>query len=1153
MADLVKGLKILVDFEEGGKKSLKAIIRKMEADMSSLQDKLKKTDTNTVAAGRLTKQLHEKTGEYIELNKRLQEYERRTKAAANGQKVLNQQMSEWSKVGKQEIARLKNDEKVKEEVTKQGFKSYMSNLKKDALERSTLEDDIRKDRYRKMYIEAEDAKENRERNRKELERESKAYKLPSNYLRDRATHNQLSLGQSTPVPPGHLQDKLLYQNRGAKMNLPPDYFASPGSINSLREASVQLQRMRDNLSPTSKQFRALTSEINKTEASIQKMSSRVTNDGMASFRKFSHMLFNFIGIIVVAQRAFQGLIQLLTRGAEFETMRQAFQGTTQDIENMRKASRGLLSDEKIFAFSNKAVDLGIKLKDQPIFIDMAIRAMKAYGGGVEKLDEILEKVIKSTETAQKELSSLGLKKVDFQKKVQDLSKALIENESKYELVNKSLKSGKKVRKDYLLELDAEDQKTVKVQALLALYGKTLKDVTAVEQSRTDTILSINAQWENFTNTLGQKLLPVAAQVFPLLTNFLSWITVNSTSIAAAIGTVGAALAAFSVFMFTTGNPLGGVVAALGAIMALVVAFETAYPSAASQIISANSEIATSVKDIIGAEQNLRDLKSDSSTLSKDIKDAEIKQNEILLAQAREKFKSETSKKFQASETRMIEIKTEDISWFSKLNQVLTDIDIFQSDQEKWAKRQQLINDNVAKNFDKVTEASKKLGLELLSTVEKGLELGEVTHVSAVLATALQRDISLTSTLLSTFNSLGIAGKVAFFNIGQGIIQSENALRSFSGLAALFNTAVQIQATNPQMAADIFRKVEAGMNILRDKFKPTKDTTQLPGNTGKGKDKKDRKDLQTWQEQASMLSDSFKAREDIKKTLLDLMDLGISSADARITSLFTKVNEVGVDGKDALKKLQGLDKGLIYKTEEEKKTLTEAEKVQRLEKNITEEYKLQNDFLTEMNLGLELRRKIGEQVSQDMQNYVSFLREANIVETSRESRRKAINDVAESMRDSSKPWNAGLTNLMTFFEMAEIGVHSLAETITSELGQAWDDMFGEANSMFEKFLKSVTTKILDSLITRGIGLLLGTLFPGVGTILGAGLNAAVGSGGGGGTLGGMPKLGNYINGGISDRVSSRTQGTPYIVSGKIEGKDIRLSLDRYNLSNSKIAG
>jgi len=205
----------------------------------------------------------------------------------------------------------------------------------------------------------------------------------------------------------------------------------------------------------------------------------------------------------------------------------------------------------------------------------------------------------------------------------------------------------------------------------------------------------------------------------------------------------------------------------------------------------------------------------------------------------------------------------------------------------------------------------------------------------------------------------------------------------------------------------------------------------------------------------------------------------------------------------------------------------------------------------MDVEREIRTDMLEQWAKEMADYVSEIQKINVPDNSKEGRKAAIDKVAESMRDPNKAWNPGIKGVMTFFEMAEIGVHSLAETITGELGQAWDDMFGEANSMFEKFLKSVTTKILDSLITRGIGLLLGALFPGVGTILGAGLNAAVGSGGGGGTLGGMPKLGNYINGGISDRVQARSQGVPYIVSGKIQGKDIKLSLERYNSLNSTL--
>jgi hypothetical protein len=60
-----------------------------------------------------------------------------------------------------------------------------------------------------------------------------------------------------------------------------------------------------------------------------------------------------------------------------------------------------------------------------------------------------------------------------------------------------------------------------------------------------------------------------------------------------------------------------------------------------------------------------------------------------------------------------------------------------------------------------------------------------------------------------------------------------------------------------------------------------------------------------------------------------------------------------------------------------------------------------------------------------------------------------------------------------------------------------------------------------------------------------------SSGGGGGASGMPKLGNYINNGMNDRVQARSQGVPYIVSGKIQGKDLRLALERYSEYNTPL--
>jgi hypothetical protein len=355
MADIIKGLKFIVDFEEGKDKSLKTLMAEIKSDGKRLEEQLNNTDPSTVRAGRLEKQIAGLTKRYLEAKAALKEYNAQLKAYKNAEREVNEGLS---KEQQQRRATMAAD-----------LDAISENRAKNLADEKAFQKEITSAQEKEIL-----------RNRIPLQQKyDRLFGKGSENAR-----NQLLTGSSSQLPPNYLQNKTLEQNRGAKVNLPSDYFASPGSINSLKQASEQMQRLRNNLPPTSREFRRLTSEINRNEASIQKLSSRVTNDGMASFRKFSHMLFNFVGIAVVTQRAFQGLIQLLTRGAEFETMRQAFQGTTQDIENMRKASRGLLSDEKIFAFSNKATDLGIQIKDQPIFVDMAIRSMKAYGGGSRK-------------------------------------------------------------------------------------------------------------------------------------------------------------------------------------------------------------------------------------------------------------------------------------------------------------------------------------------------------------------------------------------------------------------------------------------------------------------------------------------------------------------------------------------------------------------------------------------------------------------------------------------------------------------------------------------------------------------------------------------------------------------------------------------------
>lgn len=992
-------------------------------------------------------------------------------------------------------------------------------------------------------------------------------------------------GQYSQLPQNYFNNLALQRNRGAKSIIPPNYFAEVGSVSALKSRLSELTALRDLKAPNSAGFRNLSTEIGNTEKQLNKLTNRVSGDGMASFRKFSHMLFNITGIFFVVSRGFQGLMRVLTRGASLDTMRQAFRGTTEDIERMSKASRGMLSLEKMFAFSNKASDLGIKIKDQPIFIDMAIRSMKAYGGGVERLDEILEKVIKSTETAQKELSSLGIKKVDFKKKVNDLSKELVEHNEKYALVNASLEKSKKVRKDYLLELDAEDQKTVKVQALLSLYGKSLKDVTDVMPTAADKILSINAQWENFTNILGQRLLPVGNAAFPIFTKFFEFITSNSTNLVISLGAIAAALTALSISFFAGANPLGGVAAALVAITAGMAAFKTAFPDTQTKLDSSVSNLIMATKDLRGEYESLGTLYEEVGGVANAQQQALIDKTETLISKNRERMDQESQLSKILTEERVKAIEKENQVLLAKekllkaaqehqapilfpqnritgmpkelrempgmteavegrnLNFVWSQLT---NNVENFNTEIALTKEKIEQNKKAIDDYYKSLDQRsLLSVIIRNF--GSLGQGMQGFAEHLLNGTASVNTLKYALIGLGQEGVAAMYGISAAALKNATALKFLlQAIGLQYSAADLYKSGNPSDKALASSYVSIANKLIegiRTQY-PIKEE-QRPGNTtntGNRGGKDEGQDLQAIDDKLKLILDKYNTWLERQKAVNNLID--------DIGTLATQQVPAGT-ALDYMNKVLTPTEGEIKLPEALKEILKlQDEEIENVKKNTKE--KLSEAQQDERIAAI--KRKLGEAYANIIASQTEKVKEVTRAEIEqikaleqKVSMQEAIKRVGDSMRDASKPWNPGIKNVMTFFEMSEIGVRSLADTITGELGEAWDNVFGEANSLFEKFLKNVTTKILETLVTRGIGLLLSVLFPGVGTILGAGLNAAVGggvSGGGGGAMG-APNLGNYINNGMNNSVQARSVGVPYILTTKVAGKDIKLALDRYS--------
>ena len=93
------------------------------------------------------------------------------------------------------------------------------------------------------------------------------------------------------------------------------------------------------------------------------------------------------------------------------------------------------------------------------------------------------------------------------------------------------------------------------------------------------------------------------------------------------------------------------------------------------------------------------------------------------------------------------------------------------------------------------------------------------------------------------------------------------------------------------------------------------------------------------------------------------------------------------------------------------------------------------------------------------------------------------------------------------------------SIRGEFSTLWQDVFGEANSLFEKLLMNFASRLAEHGISSLFGSLLNFIFPGAGMALGAF-----------GSLGGGPQI-------INLQADNRTLATFY-VTGKREAERLR---------------
>lgn len=233
---------------------------------------------------------------------------------------------------------------------------------------------------------------------------------------------------------------------------------------------------------------------NATKSVIDEV--RSMNEGSGSVQRFARTLSN-IGFAVEGLRAvsstFKSLkTEFVDAGLSLEVLRGSFNGTQQDLEFFRTATANTVTDASLIKLSNQAFDLGVSLRDQAILFAMAEDAGDKYGEGVE---QGFQRVIFATEGSDKALKSLGIQKAEYRKTVEELTAAFIAE-------NNLIDENNEKRKLTINDLPVEEQKRIRLDAIIKSSGLTYNDVSNKVMDNKDKMESLTVAIQNQREEIG---------------------------------------------------------------------------------------------------------------------------------------------------------------------------------------------------------------------------------------------------------------------------------------------------------------------------------------------------------------------------------------------------------------------------------------------------------------------------------------------------------------------------------------------------------------------------------------------------------------------------------------------------------------------------
>jgi hypothetical protein len=258
-------------------------------------------------------------------------------------------------------------------------------------------------------------------------------------------------------------------------------------------------------------------DIEKTKVELDQVNSKLQGFSNQAGQT-SNSVTGFFGKIglaiaeVFAVRKIASFIEQSTAlAAELMDLRNAFQGSAEDMSLFQKATAGTVSEGNLLKLSNLALTLGINLKDQPKLFLLATDAVKNYGGTVQ---EKFDSIIRASEGMVRGIAQLGIERGAFNQRVKELAD---------------------IEGDSITNLDAEIQKRIRLQAIMELSGKTIEDVKNRVKTLNEQIKSIPVIKEEVMSSFGA-LFTLILSKMPFINDQLEAFNLNVKKLAAG-GTV----------------------------------------------------------------------------------------------------------------------------------------------------------------------------------------------------------------------------------------------------------------------------------------------------------------------------------------------------------------------------------------------------------------------------------------------------------------------------------------------------------------------------------------------------------------------------------------------------------------------------------------